>query len=178
MSDQVQSEPTSPDPFDELDAPIRRDIDQLLDQGCLSEGFTFGGHSFVIKTLNSTEANAAALAMSPMQGTLREVQAYMQATIGLAMVAFDGDAEFHIRVGDLTTHAAKRFEWAGQLDDVIVAYVFKRYNMLDQRRIAARQAVVNLPMPGPGHSMPWPDTSTESDIFSAGTPMGSPFSQT
>jgi hypothetical protein len=35
------------------------------------------------------------------QGTLREVNAYMQATIGLALFSFDGDAEFHKRVGDL-----------------------------------------------------------------------------
>lgn len=174
MPEQVQSEPST-DPFDDLDAALKRDIDQLLDQDCLSEGFSFGGHTFVIKTLNATEANAAALAMRQLQGSLREVHAYMQATIGLALVSFDGDAEFHIRVGDLNTHAQRRFEWAGQLDDVIVSYVYKRYNALDQRRIAARQAVANLPMQGQTPSSLWPDTLIERDIFSAGTPMGNPY---
>lgn len=175
MSDQVQPEPST-DPFDDLDTQTRRDIDQLIDQDCLSEGFTFGGHSFVIKTLNATEANATALAMSGLQGTLREVHAYMQATVGLALISFDGEAEFHIRVGDLITHAQKRFEWAGKLDDVIIAYVFKRYNLLDQRRIVARQAVANLPTQGQSASTLWPDTSTEPGTFSVGAPMEIPFS--
>jgi hypothetical protein len=177
MSEQVQPEPST-DPFDELDAQTKRDIDQIVDQGCLSEGFTFGGHSFVIKTLTPNEANAAALAMQRFQGSVREVQAYMQATVGLAIFSFDGDTEFHIRVGDLITHATKRFEWMGNhMDDVIVAHVFKRYNTLDQRRIAARQAVANLPTPGPSPSTLWPGSSTEQDTFSVGAPMESPYSQ-
>lgn len=177
MSDQDQFEP-SPDPFDELDPDTKRDIDQLVDQGCLSEGFTFGGHSFVIKTLNAAEANAVATAMSRYQGTLREVNAYMQATVGLALFSFDGDAEFHKRVGDLITHASKRFEWTGQFDDVIIAQVFNRYNELDKRRIVARTALVNLPTPGPSPSTQWPGSSIELDTFSAGAPMETPFSQT
>lgn len=177
MTDQVQPEPST-DPFEDLDAATKRDIDQLVDQGCLSEAFTFGGHSFVIKTLTSGEANASASSMSRFQGTLREVQAFMQATIGLALVSFDGDADFHMRVGDLLTHASKRFEWIQeQFDDVLVAYVFKRYNALDQRRIRARTAIVNLPEPGQSHSTPWPDSSTELGTFSAGAPTESPYSQ-
>jgi hypothetical protein len=176
MSDQVQPDPST-DPFEQLDAATKRDIDQLLDQGCLSEGFTFGGHSFVIKTLNAAETNAAATAMVRYQGTLREVNAYMQATIGLALFSFDGDPEFHKRFGDLLTHAAKRFEWAGEFDDITIAFVFDRYNRLDKRRIAARQAVVNLPTPGQSHSTPWPGSSTERDTFSAGAPTESPYSQ-
>lgn len=177
MSDQVQPEP-SPDPFNELEPKTRQDIDQLLDQGCLSEGFSFGGHTFVIKTLNAAEANAAATAMVRYQGTLREVNAYMQATVGLALFSFDGDAEFHRRVGDLVTHATKRFEWAGELDDVIIAFVFTRYNDLDKRRIVARQALVNLPTPGQSPSTPWLDSLTEPDTFNAGAPMESPYSPT
>src|SRR3954463_397562 len=103
MSDQVQPDPST-DPFEQLDAATKRDIDQLLDQDCLSEAFTFGGHSFVIKTLNAAEANAVALAMQRYQGTLREVSAYMQATVGLALISFDANTDFHRRVGDLTTH--------------------------------------------------------------------------
>lgn len=176
--DQVQPEP-SPDPFDDLDAATKRDIDQLLDQSCLSEGFSFGGHSFVIKTLNVSETNAAAVAMQRMQGTLRETNAYMQATIGLALFSFDGNAEFHMRVGDLVTHAQKRFDWVGDnFDDLMVAYVFKRYNALDQRRITARQAVSNLPTPGQSPSTSWPGSSTEQDTFNVGAPMESPFSPT
>lgn len=174
---QVQPEPTT-DPFDELDTRIKQDIDQLIDQGCLSEGFTFGGHSFVIKTLNAAETNAAAIAMQRLQGTLREVNAYMQATVGLAVFSFDGDPDFHIRVGDLVTHAAKRFEWAGELDDVLISYVFTRYNELDQRRIAARQAVANLPQEGPSPSQPSHDFLTEPDTFGDGAPTASPFLQT
>src|SRR4051812_4989660 len=103
MSDQVQPEPST-DPFEDLDATTKRDIDQLIDQNVLSEAFTFGGHSYVIKTLLPNEVNAAALAMQALQGTLREVNAYMQATVGLALVALDNDADFHMRVGDLNTH--------------------------------------------------------------------------
>jgi hypothetical protein len=177
MSDQVQSEPSpDTDPFDELDTQTKRDIDQLLDQGCLSEAFTFGGHSFVIKTLNASEANSVATAMQRYQGTVREVQAYMQATIGLALFSFDGDTEFHKRVGDMITHAAKRFEWVGQFDDVIVAHVFNRYNELDKRRIHARESLVNLQEPGPSLSTPWPGSSTELDTFSVGAPTESPYS--
>jgi hypothetical protein len=175
MPEPVQSFPST-DPFDDLDAPLRRDIDQLIDQGCLSEGFTFGGHTFVIKTLNAAEANATALAMQQYQGSLREVNAWMQATVGLCLVSLDGDAEFHKRIGDLNTHAAKRFEWAGQLDDVILSFVYTRYNQLDQRRIAARQAVANLQMPGQPDSTPWPASSTEPGTFSVGAPMESPYS--
>jgi hypothetical protein len=174
MAEQVQPEPST-DPFHELEQELKQDIDQLIDQGCLSEGFTFGGHSFVIKTLTPNEINAAALAMQRFQGTLREVSAYMQATIGLAIFAFDGDPQFHIRVGDLITHAAKRFEWAGSLDDVIISFVFTKYNALDKRRIRARQAIVNLPTPGQSPSTPWPGSSTEQDIFSVGAPSGNPF---
>lgn len=177
MSDQVQPE-LSQDPFDELDAQTKRDIDQLIDQGCLSEAFSFGGHSFVIKTLNAAETNAVAIAMQRYQGTVREVQAYMQATVGLALFSFDGDAEFHRRVGDLTTHAQKRFEWAGDFDDVIIAYVFNRYNVLDKRRIAARQELINLPTPGQSPSTPWPDSSIGPGTFSDGAPMESPYSRT
>lgn len=168
--DQVQTELIT-DPFDELDDATKRDFDQIVDQGCLSEGFTFGGHSFVIKTLNAAETNAAAIAMQRLQGTLREVNAYMQATIGLALFSFDGDPNFHMRVGDLITHAAKRFEWAGELDDTIIAYVFTRYNALDKRRIAARQAVANLPQEGPLPSPHLHDSSTGPVTFSDGAPM-------
>jgi hypothetical protein len=171
----VQPEPST-DPLDELDTQTQRDIDQIIDQGCLSEGFTFGGHSFVIKTLNAAESNAVALAMQQYQGTLREVHAFMQATIGLGLFSFDGDAEFHMRTGDLVTHATKRFEWVAQnFDDVIVAHVFKRYNDLDKRRIAARQAVANLPQPGQSHSTQWPESLTEQATFSDGAPTGTPF---
>lgn len=174
--DQVQPEPVT-DPFDELEADTKRDIDQLIDQGCLSEGFSFGGHSFVIKTLNAAEANASVIAMQRWQGTLREPQAYMQATVGLALFSFDGDADFHRRVGDLVTHATKRFEWVAEnFDDAIVANVFNRYNELDKRRIAARHAIANLPTPGPEPSKLWPGSSTEPDTFSDGAPMGTPYS--
>jgi hypothetical protein len=176
--DQVQPE-TSTDPFDDLDETTRRDIDQIIDQGCLSEGFTFGGHTFVIKTLNAAEANAAAIAMHRYKDTLREVNAYMQATIGLGLFAFDGDPEYHIRVGDLITHAAKRFEWVAEnFDDVLVAYVFKRYNDLDKRRIAARHAVSNLPQPGQEPSTHWPGSSTELATFNDGAPTETPYSRT
>ena len=177
MADQVQPE-SSTDPFDELEESTRRDIDQILDQGCLSEAFSFGGHSFVIKTLNAAESNAVAVAMQRYQGTLREVQAYMQAVIGLALFSFDGDADFHRRVGDLVTHAQKRFEWAGELDDPIIAYVFGRYNQLDQRRVRARAALANLPQAGQSDSTPWPDSSTGLATFNDGAPMETPFSQT
>lgn len=172
--DSVEFKP-SPDPYDDLDPSVKRDLDQITDQGCLSEGFTFGGHSFVIRTLNAAEANAAATAMVRFQGTLREVNAYMQATVGLAIFSFDGDPDFHIRVGDLLTHAAKRFEWAGELDDVIINYVFTRYNELDKRRIAARQAVANLSRPDRQDSSPSADSLTEQDTFSVGAPTESPF---
>jgi hypothetical protein len=174
MLEPVQPAPST-DPFDQLDRQTKSDIDQIVDQGCLSEGFTFGGHSFVIKTLNSAEANAAALAMQQYKSSVREVQAWMQATVGLCLVSLDGDAEFHIRVGDLNTHARKRFEWAGELDDVIISFVYTRYNNLDQRRIAARQAVANLPIPGQSPSMPWPASSTGPGIFSDGAPTASPY---
>ena len=175
MSDQVQSTPST-DPFDDLETQTKRDIDQLIDQGCLSEAFSFGGHSFVIKTLSAAESNAVAVAMQRYQGTLREVNAYMQAVVGLALISFDQDADFHRRVGDLITHASKRFEWAGELDDVIIAQVFNRYNALDKRRIAARTALVNLPSPGQTPSTSWPGTSTELATFSDGAPMETPFS--
>lgn len=175
MSDTDQFEP-SPDPFDELDSQTKQDIDQLLDQGCLSEGFTFGGHSFVIKTLSTAEANAVAIAMQRFQGTMREVNAYMQATVALALFTFDQDPDFHRRTGDLLTHAAKRFEWAGnELDDVIIAHCFNKYNALDKRRIAARTALVNLPEPGPSPSTQWPGSSTELDTFSVGAPGENPY---
>lgn len=174
MSEQVKPTPST-DPFDDLDAQIKNDIDQLIGQGCLSEAFSFGGHSFVIKTLNAAEANAVAVAMQRYQGTLREVHAYMQATVGLALFSFDGDAEFHRRVGDLLTHATKRFEWAGELDDVIISQVFNRYNALDKRRIAARAALVNLPREGQSPSTQWPDSSTELDTSSVGAPTEIPF---
>lgn len=174
--EQVQPEPST-DPFDELDAQIKRDIDQLIDQNVLSEGFTFGGHSFVIKTLLPNEANAAAAAMRDLQGTAREVQAYMQAMIALAIFSLDGDTDFHKRVGDLRSHAASRFEWIGNnLDDVMIAYVFNRYNAMDKRRIIARQAIQNLPTPGQSHSTPWPDSLIGQDTFSGGAPMATPYS--
>src|SRR5688572_11923423 len=125
MSETVQPEPST-DPLDELEASTRRDIDQLIDQGCLSEGFTFGGHSFVIRTLRPNESNAVALVTKTMMGTLREAQAYMQATIGLALFSLDGDPEFHKRFADLVTHASQRYEWVGEhLDDVTIAFVFQ-----------------------------------------------------
>lgn len=176
MSDQVQPEPST-DPFDELESQIKRDIDQIIDQGCLSEGFTYGGHSFVIKTLTPNEMNAAALVMHRFQGTQREVQSYMQAIIGLAIFSFDGNPQFHMRVGDLTSHAHSRFEWVGaHLDDVLISHVFQRYNNMDKRRIAARQSIVNLPTPGQSDSTHWPGSLTEQDTFSVGAPMEIPFS--
>lgn len=175
MSEQVQPDPST-DPLDELDASTKRDIDQLIDQGCLSEGFSFGGHSFVIKTLLPNEVNAAAIAMQRFQETLRATAAYMQATVGLALFSLDGDPEFHKRIGDLISHAAKRFEWAGDnLDDITIAYVFNRYNALDKRRIDARQALVNLPTPGQSESTPWPGSSTGQDTSSDDPLMGIPY---
>lgn len=175
--DQVQPE-TSQDPFDALEEALKRDIDQLIDQNCLSEGFTFGGHSFVIKTLLPNESNAAALAMMQFQGSAREVQAFMQAMMGLAIYSLDGDTGFHRRIGDLKSHALSRMDWIGNhLDDVILAYVFNRYNKLDERRIRARQAVENLPQPGQSASTPWPDSLIGQDTFSDGAPLGTPFSQ-
>jgi hypothetical protein len=176
MSDQVQPEPST-DPYDELEANTRRDIDQLIDQGCLSEGFTYGGHSFVVRTLRPNESNAVALVTKGMIGTLREAQAFMQATIGLSLFSLDGDPDFHKRIGDLITHAAKRYEWVGEnLDDVTIATVYKRYDELDRRRIAARQALTNLPAPGQSQSTPWPGSSTGRDTFSDGAPTEIPYS--
>lgn len=160
--EEFEESPVEPDPLDDLDPQVRQDIDQVLRQGFLSEAFTFGGHSFIIKTLTPAEANAAALAMKPYQGSLREVEAYMQATCGLAIASYDGDSEFHIKLDDLHTHALKRFQWVTtSWDDVLVHYVYGRYNQLDQRLIAARAAIVNLPEEDRASSTPSPGFLTE-----------------
>lgn len=174
---EIEQDPIT-DPIDELPDEIRQDIEQIISQGNLSEGFSFGGHSFVIKTLNVSELNAVALAMKPYQGSLREVNAYMQATVGLALVMYDGKPDFHIKLDDLISHAMKRMEFIGNWDDVTLQYVFGRYSLLDNRRIRARQELINLPEQVRPNSLPFADSLTELGIFSGEMPTGIPFSQT
>lgn len=152
------------DPYDELAGQVREDFDMLITYGCLVDEFTFGGHSFAIRTLAAKEEWAAAVAVQPYIGTLREPQAFMAATIGLALTSFDGDTEFHVKLDDMLSHAKKRLDFIGEWDDIIVNYCYSRYVGLDQRRNAARSAAENLSQPNRISYSPSADSSIEQGI--------------
>lgn len=140
-----QEEPVEPsDPIDDLPHDLRSDIDTIINRGYLLESFSFGGHRFTIKTLSAKDGWAASAATLPFAGSLREPHVFMAAIVGLALVELDGRPDFHIKLDDAVEHAKKRLDFIGDWDDVVIEYVFQRYNSLDQRRTRAREAIGNL----------------------------------
>jgi hypothetical protein len=161
MSDQVQLNQEEHDPYEELENQVKQDFEELTVNGKLVDSFVFGGHSFAIRTLNSSEEWAASKAMLPFSGSLHEPQAYMAAIVGLALVSYDGDPDFHRRIDDVLTHAVKRLEWVGQLDTIFIEELFKHYNALDQRRNTALREAINLSEPSRQAFMPFADSGIE-----------------
>ncbi len=141
---EVEEPQIETDPIDEIEDESRRDIDALIHQGYLSDSFSFGGHSFVIRTLNAKEVWSVANAMKQFMGTLAEVRTYMAATVGLALVSYDGNPDFHIKLDDQLEHAIKRLDFIGSWDEIVIDYCFSRYTALDQRRVRARESITNL----------------------------------
>lgn len=129
---------------EDLDPQVQRDMESLIHQKALAEGFQFGGHSFVIRTLNASERWAAYAAARPYQGSIVEPQVVMAAIVGSAIVVYDNDTNFHIKLDDRITHASKRLDYVGEWDEIVIEACFSKYNELDKRRIVARQAMGNL----------------------------------
>jgi hypothetical protein len=126
------------DPVDEIDEALREDIYTLVHQGYLTDNVVFGGHSFDIRTLNAREGWAALTAINQYKGSLAESRAYMAAVVGLSLLAYDGEADFHLKLDNLEQHALKRLNFVGQWDDVVIEHIFAAYNLLDARRVRAR----------------------------------------
>jgi hypothetical protein len=169
-----QDEVEAFDPIMEVEDQVRRDIDTLIHQGYLVESISFGGHTFVLRTLNAREGWAASVATKPYEGTLAEPRVYMAAVVGLALLSYDDDVNFHIKLDNVDQHARKRLNFVGEWDDIVIDRCYATYLDMDRRRIRAREAIEDLSQGDRDSFLPLADSSTELGTFGAIMDEGTP----
>lgn len=81
----------------------------------VSREVNYGGHTWGLRTLLPWEEAMAALVVGRFRGTLKEVDMWMAAVVGLALVHEDGDPDFCPRSSpDDETYARQRLQYVSR----------------------------------------------------------------
>lgn len=116
----------------EFPEEYKKDFNGLVFFGQLIDSFTYGGHDFVIKTLNNQELYNAALVSRRFVGTKAERASYAAGIVAMALVSIDGK-EFVLQLGPDNDTAQRRYDIITEWYPLVIDYVFEKYIELESQ---------------------------------------------
>lgn len=151
--------------FDQFPPQVRTDVDGLVWLGHLTEEVHFCGHTFVLRTLKGDEDLAAGVVVQDYLETLGQARAYAWARLAFALVSIDGDEAWSPQLGpDKVAFGRQRFKYLTENWYFVVAqFLYENLINLEQRQLAAIEAMQDLSTGSPMRSTPSEDSLTEQD---------------
>lgn len=148
---------------DQFPPEVAIDVDGLVWLGHLSENIDFCGHTFEIRTLKGDEDLAAGLVAKEYIDSLGQARAWAWAKLALAIVSIDGRNDWSPQLGpDKVAFARQRFKYLTEAWYWPVAqFLYESLILLEQRQIAALDAMQGLSTGSRTRSTPSPDSSID-----------------
>jgi hypothetical protein len=120
---------------------VEEEVEGLRHLGYMTDEVEFCGHEVTLKTLNADEEIAAAVASKDARGTVKEVEAWMRAVVGLALTSVDGDSDFcPPSGGNLVEFAKQRYRYTGRWFSPTIEYFYSRYATLIKEQVGSVRA--------------------------------------
>ena len=125
-----QPEQDAPEEFDQR---VREPFEGLLFLGRLTKTFSWLGHTFEIKTLNTDEVLDVAIVTKSWEGTLGHTKAYQAAVVGACVLSVDGrPLPIPITNDPLDTGVRTRFDYVRRSwFPPVLDYVYEQFLLLE-----------------------------------------------
>ena len=147
------------DPFFGFSTSIQESVNGLCWLGHLERKTSFGGHSFVLRTLRADDDLVVASLTQEYIETLGQAKAWAMANVAIALQAVDDDYDFCIDLGpDKVSNGRKRMDFIGQWYWPVIGHLFSELLELNEQQAEAIEALRDLPVGGRRTSMPLPDS--------------------
>jgi hypothetical protein len=147
------------DPFFGFPDEIQESINGLCWLGHMEHKTSFGGHTFVLRTLRADDDLVVASLTQEYIETLGQAKAWAMANVAIALQSVDGDNDFCIDLGpDKVTNGRKRMDFIGQWYWPIIGHLFSELMELNEKQSQALEALRDLSVRGRDMSMPSPDS--------------------
>lgn len=125
---------------------VSQAIDGLLWLGHLEREVSYGGHTFLLRTMKGAEELETSLIAKDYLNSLGQVKANAWATIAGALVAVDGSEDFCIPLGpDKRQHLRAKFDYISKnWYWPIAVKLFDEYTVLLEKQEKALEAAEDL----------------------------------
>lgn len=152
--------------FGAIAPEVQSDIESLEAFGYLSTEVHKWGRSWTLRTLKGDEDLAIGIITKPYVETMAQAKAWAWAHIGLALEAVNGDTNFCPPIGpDTLEYARARFKWVTENYDWFIGeYLFSEFVGLQQRQMAALEAMQDFSSRSRAYSSPVPASLSDLGI--------------
>lgn len=157
-----EKESLEDDPFYGFSSEIQTSVNGLAWLGHLEREVSYGGHTFVLRTLKADDDLIVSSLTQDYLETLGQAKAWAMANVALSLQSVDGDANFCAALGpDRLQNARDRFKFIGEWYWPIIAFLFASLSDLNEEQEAALMAVQDLSIRSRNTSRPSPDSSKD-----------------
>lgn len=128
-------EAREPEPLPEFDPRFRLDFEGLLYLGKLSHEFSWWGHTFVIRSLNTRDVLEVGMIHQRYLGSLSDVKAYQAAVVALCLESVDGrplPIPLSAKAGR-SEEVRQRFEHVLDWHPPVLDAIYEQYLLLEGR---------------------------------------------
>lgn len=160
MADEEVVEEQYEEPFYGFPKEIQQAVNGLAWLGHLEREVSFGGHTFVLRTLKTDDDLIVASLTQDYMETLGQAKAWALANVALSLVSVDGDANFCIALGpDRLQNGRDRFDFVANWYWPVIAHLFAQLSELNAEQAEAIVALRDLSVRSRDTSSPSPDSS-------------------
>lgn len=150
------------DPFFGFPSRIQESVNGLAWLGHLEREVSYGGHTFVIRTLKADDDLIVSSLTQDYIETLGQAKAWAMANVALSLQSVDGDTDFCVSLGpDRMQNAREKFNFIGEWYWPVIAFLFSAYSELNEEQEAALAAVQDLSRRSRRTSRPSQDSSKD-----------------
>ena len=161
-----EEEVVAQDPFYGFPSKIQNAVNGLAWLGHLENEVSYGGHSFVMRTLKADDDLIVASLTQEYMETLGQAKAWAMANVALSLKTVDGDSEFCTALGpDRLQNGRERFKFVGSWYWPVIAFLFSRFAELNEEQELALNALRDLSVRSRDTSNPSPDFSKDPGDF-------------
>ena len=165
MTDKALDEETyesTEDPFYGFPERIQTAVSGLAWLGHLEKETSYGGHSFVLRTLKADDDLIVATLTQEYIETLGQAKAWAMANVALSLKSVDDDSEFCTALGpDRLQNGRDRFNFVGGWYWPVIAFLFSQFAELGTEQEEALNALRDLSVRSRDTSNPSPDFSKD-----------------